>query len=135
MAFVNGCPESKKFLIVCTHGMPIVLVVTPVHVSLIGNRPREPAGRYLSRMDATLLIATGETFVNSRESNGEAKCLTGFVFFAAASSSSTPRCWWLGVRSIDWTAVRISPVDTSRSRLISPWAPSLRDVAKFPKCG
>ena len=36
------------------------------------------------------LIATGETFVNSRENNGEAKYLTGF---AAAKSSSTPRCF------------------------------------------
>jgi hypothetical protein len=30
------------------------------------------------------MIPTGEAFVNSGESNGETKCLTGFAFFAVA---------------------------------------------------
>ena len=34
------------------------------------------------------MIPTGEAFVNSGESNGEAKCLMGFAFFAVARASS-----------------------------------------------
>lgn len=60
----------------------------------MSNRPWELEGGYLSRIDAILLIATGEPFVNSAESNGVL--------------GSIPWCWWLSVHSIDWMAVSIT---------------------------